>query len=106
VFLSILSYNRIPYQTLKKNSECNRIILDIEAKLIEQKIANTFGIELNEDNKGFLCYTCYIYTSLNFTTENQFKFLYELIKNCFLSNFNLQTFKENIGTILNRSLLV
>ena len=105
-FLSILSYNIIPYKKLMENQECKTIILEIEAKLMKQKIANTFGIELNEDNKGFLCYTCYIYTSLKFTTENQFKFLYELIKNCFLSSFNLQTFKENIGTILEQRMLI
>ncbi len=68
---------------------------------MKHKINNTFGIQLNQYNKGYLCYTL-----LNFTTENQFRFLFELIKNCFLSNFNLQNLKENIETILDRNLLV
>ncbi len=103
-FLSIISSNKKPYDILSRNPYCNCIIQEIQKKLF---IFNTCSsiYKLKVVNEGIFCYACFLYFNLEFQTQDQFLFLFNLVKKCFNSTFDLDEFKKFYDIILNKNLL-
>lgn len=105
-FLSIISFNKKPYNILLTNPYCNSIIQEIQKKLFIYNSCSSTYVRLKDNNQGIFCYTCFIFNNLNFKTEEQFLFLLNLVKKCLNSTFNLKEFQEIYDIILNKNFLL
>jgi len=104
-FFSIISFNRNSYIILKRHNYFIPIIEKIESKLYSlvnfDEIQKYIKFQINEDNRGFLSYTYLIFINLGFNTENQFKFIYNLILFFLNSSFNINDFYYQYSTLFN-----
>ena len=104
-FLSIVSFNKKPYNMLLTNPYCCDIIEKIEKNLFIHYDCTTQTIKKRHNNQGIFCYTCLICKYLNFNTDNQFTFIFNLVKKCLNSTFNLEDFKRTYHILFTESLI-
>ena len=105
----ILSYNRKPYDILYKIKFFKEIIDKIQLKLYANiiKAEYIFGIKITRDYNGLiLLYTYYICNQLEiYNNKKLFKFIYNLVINCFNSTFDLNYFNKNYDIMFNINFL-